>query len=75
VARKKQPAGRDFVLFDVIYQGGARTSNRKVPSAEIGGLDGDTPALAFIEAQDRKIAEMSGDPRGPIKSVARSPGQ
>jgi hypothetical protein len=75
VSRKKQPAANGFVLFDIIYQDGARTSNRKVPSAEVLGLDGDTPARAFIEAQDRKIAEMSSVPRGPIKSIARSPGQ
>ena len=63
------------MLFDVLYEDGARTSNRKVPSGELGGLDGDEPARAIIEAQDRKIAEMSGNPRGPIKSITRSPGQ
>jgi hypothetical protein len=73
MARKKQPVVSGFVLFDVIYQDGARTSNRKVPLAEIEGFDGDDPAQAYIEAQDRKIAEMSGNPRGPIKSIARSP--
>ena len=57
----------------MIYQDGARTSNRKVPSAELGGLDGDDPARTFIEAQDRTIAERSGNPRGPIKTIARSP--
>ena len=72
MARKKQPVVSGFVLFDVFYQDGARTSNRKVPSSEVGGLDGDAPARAFIEAQDRKIAEMSGNPRGPIKSMVRS---
>ena len=74
MARKKQPLSNGFVLFDVVYQDGSRTSNRKVPSAELGGLDGDAPARAFIEAQDRTIAERSGNPRGPIKSIARSPG-
>ncbi len=74
MARKKQqPVANGFVLFDVIYQDGARTSNRKVPSAELGGLDGDDPARVFIEAQDRTIAERSGNPRGPIKTIARSP--
>lgn len=74
MARKKQqPVVNGFVLFDVIYQDGARTSNRKVPSAELGGLDGDDPARTFIEAQDRTIAERSGNPRGPIKTIARSP--
>ncbi len=72
MARKKQPVVSGFVLFDVIYQDGTRTSNRKVPSAELGGLDGDDPAKTFIEAQDRTIAERSGNPRGPIKSIARS---
>ena len=72
MARKKQPVDKGFVLFDVVYQDGTRTSNRKVPKSELGGLEGDEPARAFIEAQDRKIAEMSGISRGPIKSVARS---
>ena len=44
MARKKQPTDNAFVLFDVLYQDGARTSNRKVPSSLLGGLDGDEPA-------------------------------
>lgn len=75
MARKKQAADRRVVLFDVVYQDGSRSSNRKVPGAGLGGLDGDAPARAFIEAQDRKIAEMSGRPRGPIKTITHSPGQ
>lgn len=70
--KKKSPDG-EFVMFDVFYQDGSRTSNRKVPSGELGGLDGDDPAKAIIEAQDRKIAELSGRPRGPIKTITRSP--
>jgi hypothetical protein len=73
MARKRQPLPQGFVLFDVVYQDGSRTSNRKVPGAELGGLDGDEPARSFIEAQDRAIAERSGKPRGPIKSITRSP--
>jgi len=72
MARRKKPVEKGFVLFDVVYQDGSRTSNRKVPSSEVGGLDGDAPARAFIEAQDRKIAEMSNNPRGPIKTITRS---
>lgn len=75
MARKKQPAKADFILFDVIYQNGARTSNRKVPADHLGGLDGDEPARTFIEEQDRKLAELSGNPRGPIKSISRSAGR
>lgn len=74
MARKKQPVDSGFVRFDVLYEDGTRTSNRKVPNAELNELDGDAPARAFIEAQDRKIAEMSGASRGRVKSIARSPG-
>jgi hypothetical protein len=72
MARKKQQIPAGFVLFDVIYEDGTQTSNRKVPAAELGGLDGDMPARTFIEVQDRKIGEMSGSPRGRIKTIVRS---
>ncbi len=62
-----------FVAFDVTYVDGTRSSNRRVPFTELGGLDGDEPARAFIEAQDREIGEASGRPRPAIKSVARAP--
>ena len=74
MARKKKPTDNGLVLFDVIYEDGTRTSNRKVPSADMDVIDGDASARALIEAQDRKIAEMSGKSRGPIKSVTRSLG-
>ena len=71
----KRSAGRrveEFVLFDVLYEDGSRTSNRKVPGLELGGVDGDLPAKTYIEAQDRQIAEISGKPRTPIKSLTRA---
>jgi len=46
--------------------------NRKVPATELGGLDGDAPARTIIEDQDQKIAEMSGNRRSRIKSLARA---
>ena len=61
----------EFILFDVLYEDGTRTSNRKVPGLELGGVDGDLPAKTYIEAQDRQIAEVSGRPRSPIKSLTR----
>jgi hypothetical protein len=61
----------EFILFDVLYEDGIRTSNRKVPGSEFSGIDGDLPAKTYIEAQDRQIAEVSGKPRGPIKSLTR----
>jgi hypothetical protein len=72
MAKKKQQVANGFVLFDVVYEDGTQTSNRKVPATDLGGLDGDAPARTFIEMQDRKIGEMSGMPRGRIKSIARS---
>ena len=58
-------------MFDVTYADGSVTSNRKVLSSILGGLDGDEPAKAVIEAQDREIGLASGRPRGVIKTVAR----
>jgi hypothetical protein len=75
MARRKPVVVSGYVLFDIAYQDGTRSSNRKVPSSEVGGLDGDTPARAYIEAQDRDIALKSGNPRGPIKTIIRSPKQ
>jgi hypothetical protein len=72
MAKKQQARPNGFVLFNVLYEDGTQTSNRKVPAAELGGLDGDAPARAFVEAQDREIAEKSGRPRGRIKSISRA---
>jgi hypothetical protein len=60
-----------FVLFDVLYEDGTQTSNRKVPATELGGLDGDLPARTFVEAQDREIGVVSGRPRGRIKPLTQ----
>jgi len=72
MAKKPQARPNGFVLFDVFYEDGTQTSNRKVPAADLGGLDGDLPARIFVEAQDRDIGEKSGRPRGRIKSIARA---
>jgi len=61
----------EFVFFDVLYEDGSRTSNRKVPSSELEGFDGDLRVKPYIEQQDRQIAEVSGKSRSPIKSVTR----
>jgi hypothetical protein len=71
MARKK-PLESEFVLFDVIYEDGTRSSNRKVAMAELDKFDADASARAILEAQDRRISEMSGRPRGPIKAITRS---
>jgi len=69
----RKPATRvEFTLFDVVYEDGSQRSNRRVPSEVLGGLDGDAPARAIIEEQDRLIAERSGTPAIAVKSIHRS---
>lgn len=72
MGRQKRTTGADFVLFDVLYEDGTLTSNRRIPSSALGGLDGDTPAHGIIETQDREIAVRSGRTRSPIKSMGRA---
>ena len=62
----------EFALFDVHYEDGSQRSNRWVPLAVLGGLDGDAPARAAIAEQDAAIAEKSGKVPLQIKSVVRA---
>lgn len=72
MARKIKPADNGFILYDVLYEDGTRSSNRKVVSAALDPFDRDASVRALIERQDRAIAEASGRQRGPIKSISRS---
>jgi hypothetical protein len=69
----KSRSASSFVMFDVVYADGTRSSNRKVAASALGGLDGDEPARGLVEAQDREIAAASGRPRSDVKSIVRSP--
>ncbi len=69
---RKPGLNSEFVMFDVVYEDGTQRSNRKVPRALIGGVDGDKPAHGFLIEQDRDIAEKSGRPPVKIRSIARS---
>ncbi|MFY9687604.1 MAG: hypothetical protein WAJ88_17530 [Pseudolabrys sp.] len=62
----------EFVFFDVVYGDGSQRSNRRVPAELLGGLEKDEPARGFIMEQDREIAEKSGRPPLPIKSIRRT---
>ena len=73
MAKKKPRVDDSFVLFDVIYEDGTRSSRRKVASAVLAEFDGDDHAKAVIMAQDREIAKKSDHHRGPIKTITRSP--
>jgi hypothetical protein len=69
---RKPGLNSEFVMFDVVYEDGTQRSNRKVPRALIGGIDGDKPAHGFLIEQDREIAEKSGRPPAKIQSITRS---
>ncbi|WEJ59669.1 hypothetical protein [Devosia sp. FJ2-5-3] len=69
---RKPTARTEFVMFNVIYEDGSQRSNRKVDANLLGGLDGDEPAKAAIEEQDRAISEKSGVPPLAIRSITRS---
>jgi hypothetical protein len=68
MARQKPTTKPEHILFNVLYEDGTMTSNRTV----LGGLEGDAPARAVIEAQDREIAERSGRLRSEIKLISRA---
>ena len=51
----------EFIAFNVVYEDGSLSSNRKVPTAILDGLADTANAKASIEAQDRDIAGKSGD--------------
>jgi hypothetical protein len=69
---RKPGLNSEFVMFDVVYEDGTQRSNRKVPRALTGGIDGDKPAHEFLIEQDRDIAEKSGRAAAKIKSIART---
>ena len=74
MARKK-PSRNDFVAFDVVYEDGSRSSHRRVPNADLDGYNDDAVAKSIIEAQDRKVAALSGRAPLGIKSLTRSFGR
>ena len=69
---RKPGLNSEFVMFDVVYEDGTQRSNRKVPRALLGGIDGDKPAHGFLIEQDREIAEKSGRPPATIQTISRS---
>ena len=74
MARMKPKLINTTVLFDVFYEDGGRSSNRKVPGSVVDGPDGDAPARRYIEVQERQIAEKSGIPPRRIERLVRSTG-
>lgn len=73
MGRKSSAAKRAaFMMFNVTYEDGSVTSNRRVASEELDQSFGDALedlARAAIEKQDDEIAQRSGQRRAKIKSV------
>lgn len=71
----KRAAGRaEFTLFNVDYEDGTRTSNRRVLNDQLDQSFGDALldlARTAIETQDREIAQRSGRQRAKIKSIVK----
>jgi hypothetical protein len=73
MAKKKAKVDDSTILFDVVYEDGTKSSRRRVAAADLDPHEqDDASAKTILMAQDQKIAAMSGNPRGPIKSITRS---
>jgi hypothetical protein len=74
MARKKSGRkGAAFMAFNVIYEDGTLSSNRRVSSELLDqsfGEDLKDLAHTAIEDQDNEIAQRSGERRAKIKSIA-----
>jgi len=76
MARKK-PKGKGavFTAFNVAYEDGMVTSNRRVSNDLLDQSYGDAfddLARAALEGQDKEIAERSGQRRAKIKSITKA---
>ena len=72
MAKKEKKQEPVFVQFDVTYEDGTKSSRRKIDVAGLDKSEIEAHAKTEIMTQDRKIAEMSGKPRGNIKELERS---
>ena len=73
---REQPKGKSaaFMTFNVTYQDGSVTSNRRVSTELLDQKFGDSIqdlARTAIEGQDNEIARKSGQRRAKIKSIDR----
>ena len=76
MARRKPKAKvAAFMAFNVTYEDGMLTSNRRVPSELLDQTFGDSLqdlVRAAIENQDDEIAKRAGQSRAKIKSITRA---
>jgi hypothetical protein len=73
MARKKSKGkSASFMVFNVNYEDGMVTSNRRVPNELLDQSLGDSLqdlAQTAIQSQDNEIAQLSGQRRAKIKSI------
>ena len=76
MARKKKSTKAAFVSFNVVYEDGSLSSNRRIPSELLEMIYGDEDIQAqvrtTIEEQDNRIAAKSGHRKAKIKSIMRA---
>ena len=76
MARKKPKGnGAAFTMFNVSYEDGLMTSNRRVSNDLLDQTFGESIqdlARSAIEDQDNEIAQRSGQRRAKIKSIVRA---
>ncbi len=76
MAQKKNKAKNlGFAVFNVTYEDGTVTSNRRVSNEQLDQSFGDPIedlVRTAIEGQDNEIAQRSGQRRAKIKSIVRA---
>lgn len=71
MARRKA-TDADDVLFDVTYEDGATSANRRVAAKALAGPQGDAAAQGILQERERRIAGMTGRAGRRISTVRRS---
>ena len=75
MAMKSKGKGVAFIMFNVMYEDGMVTSNRRISNHLLDQSFGDSLqdlARIAIENQDNEIAQRSGQSRAKIKTIARA---
>ena len=75
MAKKSKGKGAAFIMFNVMYEDGMVTSNRRISNDLLDQSFGDSLqdlARIAIENQDNEIAQRSGQSRAKIKAIARA---
>ena len=75
MAMKSKGKGAEFIMFNVMYEDGMVTSNRRISNHLLDQFFGDSLqdlARIAIENQDNEIAQRSGQSRAKIKTIARA---